>query len=476
MSSVIKNKGGHMNEFFLWDAKNVSEALGLSLDGDWQATGVSIDSRTIHAGDLYVALLGEHHDGHSFVEDAFQNGAVAAIVDRDVPGLDRLIVVSDTLKALEDLAHYARSHTHATIVGVTGSVGKTTVKEALAHALSGQGKTFANSGSLNNHIGTPLSVGRLPKEAVFGVFEMGMDRLGEISHLTKIVRPNVAIITAVREAHMLNFQSLDEIAQAKSEIFDGLQDNGVAIISRDTPYFDMFQSKISQKIITFGEHESSDFRLLEYSDAKEKTIVHASIRGKSYHYKLSLLGRHNALNSLIVLAAVEAVGADVEKAMATLETFFPLDGRGRRYDIHLRHGMIKLIDESYNSNVASLSAALSNFSYLTPSEGGRRIAVIGDMAATSVDAHVVIGQEIAESCVDLVYACGENAESLYEQLRPEQRAGFGRNSRELAALIPEHLIDGDIIIVKGARFMKMEEVVDAVLTYDQPYFAPENRK
>jgi UDP-N-acetylmuramoyl-tripeptide--D-alanyl-D-alanine ligase len=457
----------------LWTAAEAAAALGLRPGRAWRATGVSIDSRTIAGGELFVAIKGERHDGHDFVADAFRRGAVAAIVARVPPGLPEdkpLLLVPDTLQALAALGLAARARCRARVVAVTGSVGKTGTKEAIALALSTQGKTHASAGNLNNEIGVPLSLARLPRDAQFAVFELGMNHAGEISRLSRMVRPDVAVITTVEPVHIEFFGSVEAIADAKGEIFDGMTRAGAAVLNIDNPHFERLSalafSRGIVRVLSFGSDETAYARLIDCSLHPTCSAVTAEIGGERLDYCIALPGRHWVINSLAVLTAARAAGADLAAAAASLSRLKPIKGRGERVRVDLpRGGAFDLIDESYNASPASVRAALSVLAGMRPGAGGRRIAVLGDMlelGTTAAEAHLGLAPDIAAAGVDLVFACGPNMRLLYDAMPAKLRAAHAPNSAELAPRVVGAIRAGDIVMVKGSLGTKMAPIVAAL--------------
>src|SRR5262245_52333747 len=347
----------------LWTATEAATATGGTNEQDWSATGVSIDTRSLVAGDLFVALCGPNHDGHDFVAWALDHGAAAALVDRNIAGLPvaaPLLRVADTLVGLGALGAAARNRSGARIIAVTGSVGKTGTKEALRLALAASGPTYASAGGLNNHWGAPLSLARLPAATGYGVFELGMNHPGEIAFLTRLVRPHIAVITTVEPVHLGFFPSLDAIADAKAEIFLGLEPGGVAVVNRDSPHYARLASAAEHagaaQVIGFGSHSEAHARLLDCVLDAVGSTVEAMICGSALRFRLPVPGRHWITNALAVLAVVRAAGADVLRAAEALSRLEPLPGRGRRCELAWRGGALTLIDESYNASPAAMRA------------------------------------------------------------------------------------------------------------------------
>lgn len=457
----------------VWSAAEAVQATQGKCEGNWSATGVSIDSRTIQSGDLFVALMGENGDGHAFVHKAFENGAVAAVVSREIEGVDnqKLLIVDDTLKALEDLGTAARGRSGGKIIGITGSVGKTGTKEMLATAFGVQGQTHSSVKSYNNHWGVPLSLASMHGGTDYGIFEMGMNHAGEITPLTKQVKPYIAIITTIAPVHLEHFENgLDGIVDAKAEIFEGVLEDGIAILNRDIDSFQKLKSKAEQKGLTvysFGEHQESDAKMISCLEAANGSRVKAEICGKEVLYNLQIAGRHIACNALAVLLAVKLAGADLQKACDALANQEAIAGRGKRefIDIGESSNPVTLIDESYNASPAAMRAAFKVLALVDPGRGGRRIAVLGDMLELGPDSdkiHAELALPLKTSNVDLVYTCGKHMKNLHEKLPSNQRGEHREDSKELAQIVPDVLTPGDVVMVKGSLGSKMGLIVEAL--------------
>jgi UDP-N-acetylmuramoyl-tripeptide--D-alanyl-D-alanine ligase len=431
-------------------------------------TGVSIDSRTLQAGELFFAISGLGSDGHDYVAAAFAKGAAAAVVDEK--NADRLAaegplyVVREVLPALERLGVAARARSAARIVAVTGSVGKTSTKEALRLALAPGGAVHASVASYNNHWGVPLTLARMPKPARFGVFEIGMNHTGEITPLAGMVRPHVAIITTVAAVHIENFPSVEAIADAKAEIFDGLEPGGVAILLRDNPYFERLAARARDSaaglVASFGAHEKAEARLLRADLAADHAIVEADIAGRRLTYRLGAPGRHLAVNSLAVMLAAKALGVDLDAAAAALASFSAQPGRGQRLVLATADGLYTLLDESYNANPASMRAAFELAGGL-PARG-RRIAVLGDMLELGQDAgamHAALADDLAANGIDLVFAAGPLMKFLYDALPAPMRGAWRETAALLQPIVAQAVGAGDIVVVKGSNGSKMSAIV-----------------
>ncbi len=455
----------------LWTLGEIVAATGGTCLGapDAPVAGLSIDSRSLTKGEGFIAIRGPNRDGHAFVAAALERGASCAIVDRSFPPGDeeRLVHVGDTLEALNALGRAGRARAHDTVViAVTGSVGKTGTKEALRRTLAPSGSVHASVKSFNNHWGVPLSLANMPKETRFGVFEAGMNHAGEIDALTRLIRPHIAIVTTVAPVHLGFFRSVDEIADAKAEIFRGLERLGTAIINRDSPYYERLKNralKAGAKIIGFGEARSAEARLLEVDLHPDGSKVKANILGTHIDYSLGAPGRHLVQNSLAVLAAVKIAGADLALAARSLSGLQAQAGRGGRILIDGKDGRIAIIDESYNANPASMRAALSILGLTPRSEFSRRVAVLGDMLELGPEGqklHEGLAESIDGAGVDVVFACGELMGSLYRALPAGRRGAYAKTAEELAPRLVEGVGPGDVIMIKGSLGSRMGPLVE----------------
>ena len=456
----------------LWTATEAADALGLPADVEWNAGGVSIDSRSVATGDLFVAIEGPNADGHDFVADALAKGAVAAVVHRPPPGVDAhapLLKVGDTLAGLAALGGAARARTRARIVAVTGSVGKTGTKEALNLVLGAEAPTSANLGSLNNHWGLPLSLARMPRDTAFGVLEIGMNHPGEIAPLSMLARPHAALITAVEAVHSGHFSSVEEIADAKAEVFAGLEPRGIAVLNRDNPHFARLAEAAvaagASTIICFGAHDDASVRLMDSTPDIDGSDVTVRIGGQDLRYRIGVPGHHWIINSLGVLATVSAVGGDVRAATAALQRMKAPVGRGRRHTVNLATGGFELFDESYNASPVSMAAAFQVLGTARPGPGGRRIAVIGDMLElgdAAADLHAGLLAPLTEHGIDLVFAAGPFMGRLFELLPEAMRGAHAAHSAELAPRVTAAARGGDVITVKGSLGSRMGPIVTAL--------------
>jgi UDP-N-acetylmuramoyl-tripeptide--D-alanyl-D-alanine ligase len=380
------------------------------------------------------------------------------------------LIVPDVLEALHGLARAARARSGARFVGVTGSVGKTSTKEALRLALSAEGETHASTASYNNHWGVPLSLARCPASARFAVLEMGMNHAGEIAPLARLARPHVAVVTTIEPVHLEFFPSVEAIADAKAEIFQGVEPGGAAVINRDNPYFDRLARRARDagvaRIVSFGEHAEADARLIKLAPQPDSSCVRASILGADLAYKIGAPGRHMALNSLAVLAAAVLAGADLALAALALSSLTPVAGRGARIALELPGGPALLIDESYNANPASMRAALALLGQAPVAPLGRRIAVLGEMlelGAHGTELHRGLLDSIVANSVDLVFCAGALYRDLWEALPSERRGGYAVTSAALEAGVLQALRAGDVIMVKGSLGSRMGPIVKALM-------------
>jgi UDP-N-acetylmuramoyl-tripeptide--D-alanyl-D-alanine ligase len=442
----------------LWRLEDFVAGAGGSLGGNTRdVTGISIDTRTLEPGDAYFAITGNVHDGHKFVAQALEKGAALAVVRHDYEGGGALLRVEEPLEALEGLALAARARSAARIAAVTGSVGKTGAKEALRLALGAGARVHVSEKSYNNQWGVPLCVARLPEDAEFAVFEIGMNHPGEITPLVGLVRPHVALITTVEPVHIGYFESLEAIAAAKAEILDGLEPGGVAVLNRDNGFFAFLEKRAKAagagRVLGFGAHEEADVRLKDAALHERDSCVAARICDHDAIYKMGAPGRHMVLNSLGILAVVEALGADLALAALALADVRAPQGRGARSRLKVPGGEIVLIDESYNANPASMRAALSLLATTKTGKGGRRIAVLGDMLELgdhAPDLHAALALEVVAAQVDLVFASGANMKKLWENIPPVMRGAYSETAGGLETRLLEEIRGGDVVMIKGS--------------------------
>jgi UDP-N-acetylmuramoyl-tripeptide--D-alanyl-D-alanine ligase len=464
-----------MSAAALWTTEAMAEAMAAQRQGALpdNVTGLSIDSRSLQPGDAFFAIVGESRDGHQFVTAALAAGAGLAVVAADrrgeFPSDAPLLAVTNVLAGLRSLAAAARARTPAKFIGVTGSVGKTGTKEALRLALSKDGETHASVASYNNQWGVPLSLARCPASARYAVLEMGMNHEGEIEPLSRLVRPNVAIITTIAPVHLEFLGSLAKIADAKAEIFFGLEPDGAAIVNRDIAQFAQLKRRAKEAgvahLVSFGEHANADARLIKCALHARCSTVQANILGTELAYKIGAPGRHLVVNSLSVLAAAHLVGADLALAALALSELVPVSGRGAPIEIELPGGAVLVLDESYNANPASMAAALDVLGRTEIGPRGRRIAVLGDMLELGPKGralHRGLLDAVLANAVDLVFCCGPLMQNLWQALPASRRGGYAENSAALEAQIVPAIRAGDAIMVKGSLGSRMAPIVKAL--------------
>jgi UDP-N-acetylmuramoyl-tripeptide--D-alanyl-D-alanine ligase len=457
----------------LWTWGDLLAASGAVADGSPAAaiTGFSLDTRSLQPGEVFVAIR-DVRDGHDFVLEAFRKGAAAALVEtgyKRVAGDGALLRIGRPLEGLRNIARAARARSEAGVVAVTGSVGKTGTKEALRACLSRLGETHAAEKSFNNQWGVPLTLARMPASARYGVFEIGMNHAGEIAPLSALVRPHVAIITTVEPVHLQFFASVADIAEAKAEIFAGLEPGGTAVLNRDNAYFDLLQKRAREagaRVFSFGRHADADVRPEVWTLGAEGSDIAVRVGGKRIAYRLAAPGAHIAQNSLAVVAALATLGADVEAALPALAGITAAKGRGVRRELSLEDGAILLIDESYNANPASMRSALAAMATVPRKRFRRRIAVLGDMLELgdqSARLHEDLKEPVDAAEVDLVFACGPHMQRLYAALPSARRGEWGPTSQDILAPLVAAVRGGDVVMIKGSLGSRMEPLVEALV-------------
>lgn len=462
-----------MTKAVLWTAKDAETATGGKTTGDWTVTGISIDSRKVSKGDLFIALKGPNFDGHKFAQAALDAGANAVMVS-DATGItdaNKVLLVNDTMAALEYLGKAGRARSDAKIVAITGSVGKTGTKEALKYVLSQQEKTHASPASFNNHWGVPITLATLPVDAKYAVVEIGMNHPGEISPLVKLVKPTVALITTVVGAHTEFFKDEAEIAMAKAEIFDGLESNGTVILNRDNLHYFALAHRANElgigDIKCFGTDAVSNYRLFEANIVTDGSAVRARVDGRDLEYFIGCPGEHWVLNSLAVLGCVTALGADPERASQDLADVTPPAGRGEISTVKLPNGdgTFTLIDDAYNANPTSMMAGIKVLSQSKPGEGGRKIAVLGEMRELDEDAakmHGDLHHPLTSLEIDQVYSVGPLMAELDKTLPAERNAGHFDTAEDAIEPIKAALRAGDVVLVKGSLGIYVSKIVSAL--------------
>ena len=449
----------------LWQAMELKACFGANVPMEVNVFGISNDTRTLNLGDLYIAIRGENMDGHAFVKTAVQKGASACLVDHlieDVP-VSKQIIVSDVMQAFNRLALFARNRSEAKFIAVTGSSGKTTTKEMLRVALSDQGKTYATAGNYNNHIGVPLTLTRMPIDTQYAIIETGMNHVGELTELSMLVRPDVSIVTMIGAAHLAHFTDEKQIAEAKAEIFTGMM-GGTAILNTDDKFYGLLRTHAYESgvrhIVSFGHEPEADFSLKEVLATGEKTKVFADWHGAPIKYEIGFLGEHFAMNSLAVLAGVDAVGASVEGAMHALAKSSAVAGRGMAQTVRLRNGTaIVLIDDCYNANPSSMAASIRS---LGLRENVNKIVVIGDMlelGEKEIDLHIGLKEAIMAANVSKVYAVGRLSKYLYDVLPLDRQGAWCETPEEMADVLEKELPDGSAVLVKASNGSGLKKIV-----------------
>lgn len=467
---------------WLWTSADMVAAMdgrpfGILPEG---ITGISIDTRTLSGGEAFFAIKGDQFDGHDFATAAMAAGASMLVVaehrlasfgNRNVP----MIVVEDVLEALVRLGIAARARTRAQIIAVTGSVGKTTTKEALRHALSHVGRVHASAASFNNHWGVPLTLARMPADTQYGVFEIGMNHPGEIRPLVKMVRPHVAMVTLIAPAHLGQFANLEEIAEAKAEIFEGVIPGGYALLNRDDKRFKQLEELATkagiEHIATFGENPRADYRLREVKLHAICSCITARLGGQEIAVKIGMPGRHIVQNMLAVLGAAHLVGADIAKVGLALATLSAEGGRGARFTLQHPDGVFTLIDESYNANPTSVRAALALLHAAIPEGRGRRIAVLGDMlelGRQSGKLHADLARPIVDADVNALYIGGPEMSVLKSALPVEIHIEYRQSVQELLPLVVKAVRPGDVIMVKSSKGIAFSKIVKALIAQYPP--------
>lgn len=458
----------------LWTGAEIVAATGGRPVGEipHKITGISIDSRTLKGGEAFFAIKGDRFDGHDFLTASIAGGAgLLVVAEQKLPAFGKvsapLLVVKDVLKAMERLAAAARARSKAQIVAITGSVGKTTTKEALARALGASGTVHASAASFNNHWGVPLSLSRLPADADYAVFEIGMNHPGEIRPLVKLVRPHAAVVTLIAAAHLGFFSSLDEIAKAKGEIFEGVEPGGTAIINADDPFSTALAGMAAkagvQNVATFGEAAGADARLLDFTGEGESGRIRVALGGDEIEARFASSGRHIAQTVLAVLSAVSVLGGDPAKGAEALAEWGPGKGRGARLTIETRGEPILVLDESYNANPASMRAALASLGKADPKGEGRRVAVLGDMrelGGHSRRLHVELAGPIADAKVEALFLVGDDIRPLSGLLEKGIHCEWHRTAEETQGKLAAFLKPGDALMVKGSLTVGLSKLIE----------------
>ncbi|WP_085793544.1 UDP-N-acetylmuramoyl-tripeptide--D-alanyl-D-alanine ligase [Roseivivax jejudonensis] len=475
----------------LWTSEEAVAATGGRCKTPWTARGVSIDTRTLRRGDLFVALSAQR-DGHDFVAEALARGAAAALVSRRPDGVDKdapLLRVDDVQAGLEALGRWSRARMRGRVVAVTGSVGKTSTKEMLRKVLGGQGHCHAAEASYNNHWGVPLTLARMPAQSDFAVIEIGMNHPGEIAPLSRMARPDIGIVTTVAPAHLAAFESLEGIAREKASIFEGLAPGGTAIVNGDlptTPILVAAAEAAGAQVRTFGEASTNHHRVTSIRIGDHATVAEGRAWREPVVYKVSVPGRHFAVNAMAVLAAAHALGLDRARALCDLGLWQPPAGRGLREVIALdpveTTHTLELIDDAYNANPTSVEAALEVLAAASVIHGigrkaqGRRVAYLGDMGELGHDEaarHAALAELPHMARLDVVHCVGPLMRGLYDALPADRRGRWTETAAQMAASVPRDLDAGDVVLVKGSNYMGLSRLVDAIRKMGQAAIASE---
>jgi UDP-N-acetylmuramoyl-tripeptide--D-alanyl-D-alanine ligase len=457
------------NPSVLWTADEIAKAVGGWVAGDFTAAGVSIDTRTVEQGDLFVPLVGAR-DGHVFVPEAEANGAAGVLASKTVEA--PAVMVEDTFKALEALGVAARERAPQCKRGaVTGSVGKTSVTRAVEAGLRLAGKAHASVKSYNNHIGVPLTLARMPRDTQRAVFEVGMNHEGEITPLSQFIRPHAVAITTVGPVHLENFADGEEgVARAKAEIFAGLEPGGIAILNADNAWFELLRAEAAKAgalVWSFGEAEGATARLTGFAVEGEGATVSIDLRGEAFSFPIRQTGVHWGPNSLCVLLMLEALDVPRETALAALAAFAPIEGRGAEKTVRIDGGAFTLVDESYNANPVSMQAALKTLG--ARKVVGRRVVVLTDMLELGEGSdrfHAELAGPIDHANVDVVFVAGVHMKSLWEALPPTRRGGYAEVTEKLTTALAGAIQPGDVVMVKGSNGSRAGVLAAALAALD----------
>ena len=478
----------------LWTSRTAQAAVGGSSTGPaWEASGVSIDTRTLEPGDLFVALR-DKRDGHDFVADAFRNGAAAALVSRVPEGLPRetpLLVCEDVQAGLDRLAEASRARTRAKVIAVTGSAGKTSTKEMLRHVLRRQGRTHASEASYNNHWGVPLTLARMPSDSEFAVIEIGMNHPGEIVPLARMARPHIAMVTTVAAAHLEAFSSVEEIAIEKGSIFQGLEPDGIALFNADVETAPILEAEArlhAARQVGFGESAQAVLRAERMTLTAAASVIEGRLADGSFLMKICAPGRHLAMNAMSAIGAASLAGADLDVAVCDIGSWNVPKGRGQRETILLDpvdNLGIELIDDAYNANPASMAAALEVLADSDSSAasgrtaGGRRVAILGDMlelGSGEAQFHSELAELPAMERIDRVICVGQRVRALHDALPGERRRSWFETAEELAKRVHKHLAAGDVVLVKGSKGSRVSLVAEAIRALSKAHVGDEQKE
>ncbi len=465
----------NFNNKILWNSNDLSRVLNVNILGNWKCNKIEIDSRKVKPGCLFLALKGKNLDGHDFIKDAINNGAVGVVINKKkiFKTNDNLIIsVDDVYKSMLLLAEDARNQVtefkDSAIIAITGSSGKTSTKEMLYSSLSQVSDSYANPESYNNHVGVPYSLLNMPRKTRYGIFEIGMNHANEIRPLSKLVKPNIVIITNITEAHIGNFKSLYDIVKAKSEIFEGLARSGYVIINRDFKSYDK-TIKLAKKngvknIISYGRHKKSDINLISISALSRGQRIEAKAFGKKYIYKINFEGSHQAINSLSILGTLLVLKQDMRACLKSMFSSFLPNGRGNKYIFSSNKSNLVLIDDTYNANPSSVIASIKMLNEIANKK--RKVMILGEMRELgnySNSLHLSLTKYLIEAKMGLLILVGNKTKGLYNKLKMKMECVWVKNSEDLIANnFIELILPGDFMIVKGSRSMSMETLVDYI--------------
>lgn len=454
------------NQLPLYESHELSSLLNKNVSQTSNACAISIDTRTLKAGDIFFALPGQNYQGSDFCSDALAKGAVFCITDKVNPKLEddeRIIIVQDVFSVLERFAQIARERMQGRLIGITGSVGKTSSKEMLKVCLSSQAETIASERSYNNHIGLPLSLASVPKNCDFAILEMGMNHPGELTLLSNLAKPDIAVITTIAAVHLEFFRSVEQIAYAKAEIFNGMN-GGYAVINRDNQYHSLLLRKALDaglEVVDFGEDKDASTYLLDYKLMTGVSHIRASIMGEEVGFEMPTPGKHNALNAIAALSVVKILGKDIKQAAKQLVSFTPVKGRGK---VYTSSSGFKVIDESYNSSPIAVKAALENLASYR--KGERLIAVLGDMKELGnggARLHADLSSDIETHGIDIVYTFGSLMRNLADALMEKSKYHNDSDVYAMIEKVKAEVKPGDVVLVKGSRGMRMEKIVESLI-------------
>jgi len=453
----------------LWKGKDVLRIVKGHGPSDWNAYGISIDTRTLRKGDIFFALAGPNYDGHQFINEAIKKGACVVISNAPVLNHEKkVIVVNDVLKALIALGKYSRNRNKGKIIAVTGSSGKTTVKEMLALSLSDSGKIHYSQSSYNNKIGVSLSLARMPSDTDFSIFEVGMNNYGEISYLSKMIKPDIGLINNAGSAHIKYFKSKKEIEKEKLELIHGLNSGGSLVLNEDISInksIKNFSKKNNIELIKFGQNDKSNNFLINYRYFPDGSLIEANLDTISLSFKMFAPGLHMALNAIAVLSVCNILDLPLDFIIKKLTNFNPIEGRGLAYDLSFQNKKIKIIDESFNANPESMISSINLLNDMDVFENKRKILILGDMLELgkfSREYHIKIARFINKTNINLVFCSGKRMKYLWDNLSKNKKGAFAENPEELIKPLTEKIINKDILLLKGSSNSKIKTILSYI--------------